>query len=80
MGRRRGKKDTLTKEEDDELVKYIHKMQGIGFPISLEQSRLKVVEVVQGRENPLYNDISGNGWVKVLRGGIPKLLLGNSKH
>ena len=65
----------LSFEEENELVKWIFKIQTLGHPISLSQCRLKVVEITQDRDTPFTKGISSPGWVKWFKVRNPTLTL-----
>ena len=69
----------LTQSEEKALEEYILKMQEYAYPLSMDQLRLKVAEMVQERVTPFRDGIPGNGWIKWFRKRHPNLTLRNSE-
>ena len=69
----------LTQSEETALEEYILKMQEYGYPLSMDQLRLKVAEMVQYRVTPFRDGIPGNGWIKWFKKQHPNLTLLLSK-
>ena len=65
----------LTQSEETTLEEYILKMQEYGHPLSMDQLRLKVAEMVQYRVTPFHDGIPGNGWIKWFKKRHPNLTL-----
>ena len=65
----------LTQSEEKALEEYILKMQEYGYPLSMDQLRLKVPEMVQDRVTPFRDSILGNGWIKWFKKRHPNLTL-----
>ena len=53
--RKLGPKGVLTMVEEEELVKYLHKMVRVSCPLNIAELKLKVVEITQGRMTPFIN-------------------------
>ena len=68
----------LTKSEEKALEEYILKMQEYAYPLSMDQLRLKVAEVVQERVTPFRDGIPGNGWIKWFKKRHPNQIQQNS--
>ena len=64
IGGKHGKSGVLSFEEENELVKWILKMQTLGHPISLSQCQLKVAEITQDQDTSFIKGIPSPGWVK----------------
>jgi len=63
----------LTDEEEKELVEYLMKMQQLGFPYTISQSREKVGILTQARVTSFKDGIPSLGWVKCFKIRHPKL-------
>jgi hypothetical protein len=74
-GRKRGKAPVLIVDEEQQLVDYIIQMQGLGFPLSLSQLKLKVALITQERATPFVHGIPGAGWLRWFRRHHPELAL-----
>ena len=69
----------LTQSEEKALQAYILKMQEYAYPLSMDQLRLKVAEIVQDRVTPFRDGIPGNGWIKWFKKRHPNLTLRHSE-
>jgi hypothetical protein len=74
-GRKRGKVPILTVDEEQQLMDYIIQMQGLGFPLSLSQLKLKVALITQERTTPFVHGILGAGWLRWFKRRHPELAL-----
>ena len=63
LQRKKGPPTVLTQSEEKALEEYILKMQEYAYPLSMDQLRLKVAEMVQERVTPFRDGILGNGWI-----------------
>ena len=79
LQRKKGPPTVLTQSEETALEQYILKMQEYAYPLSMDQLRLKVAEMVQERVTPFRDGIPGNGWIKWFRKRHPNLTLRNSE-
>ena len=75
LKRKKGPPTVLTQSEETALEEYILKMQEYGYPLSMDQLRLKVAEMVQCRVTPFRDGIPGNGWIKWFKKRHPNLTL-----
>ena len=75
ISRKHGKSGVLSLEEENELVKWILKMQTLGHPINLSQCRLKVAKITQDRDTPSTKGIPSPWWVKWFKIRNPTLTL-----
>lgn len=66
-GRKRGPQGVLTEEEESKLVAYLMETQRLGWPLNVNQLKLKVAQICEGKEMSFVNGISGNGWLKWFR-------------
>ena len=64
LHRKKGPPTMLTQSEEKALEEYILKMQEYSYPLSMDQLRLQVAEMVQDRITPFRDGIPGNGWIK----------------
>jgi len=62
--RKRGRQGVLTNKEEEELERYLLQMQDLGYPLTIAQLRLKVVEITQTRVTPFRDGIPGAGWLR----------------
>ena len=69
----------LTYSEEKALEEYILKMQEYAYPLSMDQLRLKVAEMVQERVTPFHDGIPGNEWIKWFKKRHPNLTLRHSE-
>jgi len=53
---------TLTDEENVAIVRWVLTMQEVGLPITLQQLKMKMVEVTQIKLAPFYNGIPSASW------------------
>ena len=67
LRRKKGPPTVFSISEENVLEEYILKMQECIYPLSMDQLRLKVVEMVQERVMPFCNGILGNGWIKLFK-------------
>ena len=54
----------LMHSEEKTLEEYILKMQEYGYPLTMNELRLKVVEMIQERVTPFCDGIPRIGWIK----------------
>jgi hypothetical protein len=66
-GRKRGKAPVLIVDEEQQLVDYIIQMQGLRFPLSLSQLKLKVALITHERATPFVHGIPGARWLRWFR-------------
>jgi hypothetical protein len=52
----------LTYEENVAIVRWVLTMQEVGLPITLQQLKMKMVQVTQTKPAPFYNGIPGASW------------------
>ena len=64
LHRKKGPPTVFTQSEEKALEEYILKMQEYGYPLSIDQLRLKVAEIIQDRVTPFRDGILGYGWIK----------------
>ena len=64
LQRKKGLSTVLIHSEEKALKEYILKMQEYAYPLSMDQLRLKVAEMVQDKVTPFCDGIPGNGWIK----------------
>ena len=64
LKRKKGPPTVLSTSEEKALEEYILKMQENGFPLTMDQLRLKVAEMTQERVTPFRDGIPRNGWLK----------------
>ena len=77
LQRKKGPSTVLTQSEEKALEEYILKMQEYAYPLSMDQLRLKVVEMIQERVTPFRDGILENGWIKWFRERHPNVTLQN---
>ena len=80
LQRKKGPPTMLTQSEERALEEYILKIQEYAYPLSMDQLRLKVAEMVQERVTPFRDGIPRNGWIKWFRKRHPNLTLRNSQE
>ena len=61
---KRGMPSVLTLKEERELVEYVKKVANLGYPSTLLQLRLKVVDIFQCQPIPWAGSKPGWSWVK----------------
>ena len=79
LQRKKGPPIVLTHSEETTLEAYILKMQEYAYPLSMDQLRLKVAEMVQDRVTPFRDGIPRNGWIKWFNRRHPNLTLRHSE-
>ena len=62
--RKMGLKTTFTTSEELKLVEYMLDMQNLAHLLTINDLKLKVGEICQGRVTPFNNGISGKSWLK----------------
>jgi hypothetical protein len=75
LSRKRGRKPVLIPTKEDKVVKYIHSMGRLGYPMSLTELRIKVAEATQLCQNPFTDGIPGRGWLRWFRFRHPEVSL-----
>ena len=75
LQRKKGPPTMLIQSEEKALEEYILKMQEYAYPLSMDQLRLKVAEMVQERVTPFCDGIPRNGWIKWFKKRNPNLIL-----
>ena len=64
--------------EEAGLEQYLLQMLELGYPLTIGQLRLKVVQMCETRVNPFCNGILGTGWLRWFRHRHPNLVLHSS--
>ena len=67
LSRKRGRKPVLTPTEEEKVVKYIHSMARLGYPVSLTELRIKVAEATQLYQTPFTDGILERRWLRWFR-------------
>ena len=63
-GRKMDPKAILTIEEEENLVEYMMTMVRLAHPLSVQDLKLKVVEICQEKAIPFKDGIMGQSWLK----------------
>ena len=66
-GRKRVGEGVLTEDEESQLVAYVMDMQRLGWLLNVNQLKLKVAQICEGRDTPFVNGVPSNGWLKWFR-------------
>jgi hypothetical protein len=81
ISRKRGAAPVFSKAEEYQLVQYVITMQDLGFPLTIQQLKMKVAMITQGRDTyvathdrvfPYYVPNSSINTVKVTLKIVPK--------
>lgn len=75
LKRKNGLPTVLNEVEEKALEEYIINIRNCGYPLTMDDLKYKVAEIVQTRVIPFQYDVLGSGWLKWFKKRHPNLSL-----